>query len=72
MLAGLNSRQAWLLEAIAGGNRVRSGAIVREFGVSQATADRDLAGLRERGLVRFEGAAKTGTYVLAGEAATKE
>lgn len=72
LFAGLNPRQQWVLRTIAEGNRLRSGAIVREFGVSQATADRDLAGLRERGLVRFEGAAKTGSYVLAGEASRRE
>ncbi len=63
-VAGLNERQRWVLQAIVDGNRIRSGAIVRQFAVSQATAERDLATLRDRGLVRFEGAARTGSYVL--------
>jgi len=47
-------------------------AAVREAGALQAMADHDVAGLRELGLVRFEGAAKTGSHVLAGEAAGRK
>lgn len=68
VMSGLNERQRWFLQAIIDGNRVRSGAIVREFGVSQITAYRDLTDLRHRGLVRFEGPTKTGSYVLVREA----
>jgi ATP-dependent DNA helicase RecG len=36
----------------------------RVFSISTATAERDLALLRRLGLIVFEGAPKTGRYVL--------
>jgi ATP-dependent DNA helicase RecG len=35
-----------------------------EFGLTRATAQRDLAVLRKAGLIEFAGASRTGRYIL--------
>lgn len=58
----LNGRQSWFLEALRSGERLRAKDIVEHFGVSAKTAKRDVAALREQGLVEFQGAPKNGYY----------
>jgi len=61
-----NQRQEWILKELENGTEVRIGAIVAHFKCSAATAKRDLAALRSRELIVFEGTARTGCYRLAG------
>lgn len=60
----LNPRQRWYLETLVAGQDVRAVDIRRCWGVSQKTAQRDVAGLRERGLIEFVGSPKAGRYRL--------
>ena len=60
----LNDRQNWMLLQLAQGHAIAAEDVMTQFGVSERTARRDIAGLRERKLVAFEGAPKTGRYVL--------
>ena len=46
------------------GAKARAGCVAKQFGCSAKTAKRDLAELRERGLVEFVGAPRTGHYRL--------
>lgn len=61
-----NDRQRWALEQMVGGRPVRLGDLEDEFGCSKTTAKRDLASLRKRGLITFEGPPKTGHWRLVG------
>ena len=60
----LNERQQWMLLGIAQGRVVAAEDIMTEFDVSERTARRDIAGLRDAGLIEFEGPFKAGRYVL--------
>lgn len=60
----LNDRQQWMLLSIVQGHVVAAEDLMTEFEVSERTARRDIAGLRSRGLIQFEGSFKTGQYVL--------
>ncbi|HSK77164.1 MAG TPA: helix-turn-helix domain-containing protein [Thermoanaerobaculia bacterium] len=60
----LNGRQSWFLEALRSGERLRAKDVAAHFGVSAKTAKRDVAALRKRGLVEFEGASRNGSYSL--------
>ena len=60
----VNARQEWLLEQLARGQRIKSADLATELAVSEKTARRDIAGLRELGLIEFVGAPKTGHYRL--------
>ena len=62
--ADLNDRQRWMLLQLALDQPVAAADIASEFDVSVRTARRDLARLQEVGFVAFEGAPKTGRYVL--------
>ena len=61
---GLNPRQRWYLEALASGKEVRATDLQRHWGVSEKTARRDVAALKERGLIEFVGPLRTGRYRL--------
>lgn len=61
---GLNPRQRWFLEALASGKAVRAGDLQRHWGVSEKTARRDVAGLKNRGMIEFVGPFRTGRYRL--------
>jgi DeoR/GlpR family transcriptional regulator of sugar metabolism len=41
---------------------IRVGDVTAEFGCSNSTAKRDITELRDRGLIVFEGKARTGFY----------
>lgn len=60
----LNDRQAWAMSLIRKGQEVRVSMLVTQFKCSTRTAKRDLADLKELGLVRFVGSPRTGHYVL--------
>lgn len=60
----LTERQSWMLLELAQGHATSAEDIMTHFGVSERTARRDIAGLRERKLIAFEGPPKTGRYVL--------
>ena len=61
---GLNPRQRWYLEALAAGKAVRADHLRRRWGVSEKTARRDVAALKERGMIEFVGPLRTGRYRL--------
>lgn len=61
---GLNPRQRWYLEALVAGNKVRADDLRRRWDVSEKTARRDVAALRQRGMIEFIGSLRTGQYRL--------
>lgn len=61
---GLSPRQRWYLEALATGKDIRADDLRRRWGVSEATARRDVAALKERGMIEFVGPPRTGRYRL--------
>ncbi|WP_052813170.1 ATP-binding protein [Desulfonatronum thioautotrophicum] len=60
----VNERQRWFLDQLGQGVPVNAEGIVQRWGVSLATAKRDIAALRQRKVVEFSGAPKTGVYRL--------
>ena len=60
----VNERQRWFMEQLQRGGQVKAEDIVSQWQVSLATAKRDIASLREKELIEFVGAAKTGSYRL--------
>ena len=62
--AGLDEREQELLALLAEEPGLRVPAITERLEVSTATVERALKVLRDRGLVRFHGAPKTGGYYL--------
>ena len=62
----LNERQEWIVEQLQGSAELRIGQVVDQWKCSKTTAKRDLTGLREQGLIEFEGAARTGSWRLKG------
>ncbi len=59
-----NARQRWILNQLGQGVPVKVESIVQRWGVSPATAKRDIAALRQRKIIEFFGAPKTGVYKL--------
>lgn len=51
-----NPRQCWYVDALALGKAVRADDLRRRWGVSEKTARRDVAALKERGMIEFVGA----------------
>ena len=62
--APANKRQKWFLKQIGKNIRVSSSDIAAHWGVLQKTAKRDIADLKQKGLVEFLGAPKNGYYRL--------
>jgi hypothetical protein len=60
----LNDRQRSILRDLKQGLEVRVTTVAARHRCSAATAKRDLAELRIRNLIRFEGPSKTGSYRL--------
>lgn len=58
----VNERQHWFMAQLQRGGQVKAEDIVSQWKVSLATAKRDIASLREKELVEFVGATKTGSY----------
>jgi len=59
-----NERQRWILEELQKGAEIRVATVAARCSCSPVTAKRDLAQLRKRELIRFEGPSKTGCYRL--------
>lgn len=62
----VNTRQQWFLDQLGAGKQVGWTHLAQQSGVSRATARRDIADLKARGLIEFVGARKTGRYQLSG------
>ena len=60
----LNPRQRWSIELLAAGKDLRADDIRRRWGVSDKTARRDVAALKQRGMIEFVGPLRTGHYRL--------
>ena len=60
----INKRQQWFLEQLKQDIRCRPADIATNWGVVEKTAKRDISDLQKKGLVKFEGAPKTGAYLL--------
>lgn len=62
----LNDRQRWAIGQLNQGLKLQIRHIVAHFGCSNATAKRDLTGLKSLKLVRFVGSARAGHYCSTG------
>lgn len=60
----VNERQRWFLTQMFQHIQVKAEDIMERWDVSRATAKRDIAQLRNLGLIEFSGALKTGGYRL--------
>ncbi|MAD80518.1 MAG: hypothetical protein CMJ50_06705 [Planctomycetaceae bacterium] len=67
-----NERQRWILGELKKGAEIRVATVSARCGCSAATAKRDLAQLRKRQLIRFDGPSKTGSYRLVARRAHAE
>jgi len=63
-VVGLNDRQRWILRRLIHRQRISLAEVRRRFGVSEKTVKRDIAALKGRGLIRFVGSPRTGTYEI--------
>lgn len=62
----INERQQWFLDRLDSGDRMGPKHIAEQFDVAYKTATRDIAFLREQGIVERAGSKKTGHYLLTG------
>ena len=60
----VNERQQWFIGQLRKGLPCKAEDVMAQWEVSRATAKRDIADLREKGLIEFVGAPKTGSYRL--------
>ena len=60
----VNERQQWFLNQLGAGKRVKAADFARRWNVALKTARRDIAALKEQGIIEFVGPPKTGTYRL--------
>jgi predicted HTH transcriptional regulator len=58
----VNERQKWFMEQLAGGAKAKSTDLAQCWNVSQVTAKRDIADLKDRGKIEFVGSPKNGWY----------
>ena len=58
----VNPRQRWILDQLQTGSELRIGQVIKHFECSTTSAKRDLADLRRRGLIAFEGPPRTGAW----------
>ena len=58
----VNDRQKWFLEQLANGERATSSDLAQCWNVSQVTPKRDIAELKDHGVIEFVGSPKTGRY----------
>lgn len=61
----INARQKWFLVELGHSVKVSATSITERWGVTLKTAKRDVSDLKERGLITFNGARKSGHYQLA-------
>lgn len=62
--SNLNARQIWFLKCLQKGQKPTARSLQLHAGVTLKTARRDIAQLKEQGLVRYTGARKKGHYTL--------
>lgn len=60
------TNQTWFLDRLVSGDRMGPKHIAEQLDVAYKTATRDIAFLREQGLVERAGSKKTGHYLLTG------
>ena len=60
----VNDRQKWFLNQTGKGVRVSSSELAAHWNISKKTAQRDIADLKQKGLIQFSGAPKNGYYRL--------
>jgi len=60
----VSDRQKWFLKQTGKGIRISSSDLAKHWNISQKTAKRDIADLKQKGLVEFLGAPKNGHYRL--------
>ena len=60
----INERQQWFLNQLGVGKRVKAADFARHWNVALKTAKRDIAALKEQGIIEFVGPPKTGIYRL--------
>jgi len=60
----VNDRQKWFLNQTGKGIRVSSSQLAEHWDISLKTAKRDIADLKQKGLIDFSGAPKNGYYRL--------
>lgn len=60
----LNQRQLWFLTCLRQGEQLKSSAIATEWQVTDRSARADIAEMVRLELIRFQGAKKTGFYML--------
>lgn len=61
----LNERQAWFLVRVASGGRYLAEDLAEHWHVSERTAKRDIAILKDAGLIRYVGTLRRGRYIVA-------
>lgn len=62
----LNERQAWFLVRVGSGNRYLAEDLAAHWQVSERTAKRDIAILKNAGLIRYVGTLRRGRYIAIG------
>jgi CheY-like chemotaxis protein len=62
-------RSQWIMEQIVAGKHLRKSDVIRQYGVSASTAERDLRQLRELGKICFQGTSSQGYYGMGGSEA---
>ena len=60
----VNIRQKWFLKQTGKGIRISGSDFSKHWNISQKTAKRDIADLKQKGLIEFLGAPKNGYYRL--------
>ena len=60
----VTKRQQWFLNQLGAGKRVKSADLAHHWNVTEKTAKRDIADLKNQGMIEFVGSPKTGTYYL--------
>ncbi len=60
----INDRQAWFLEQLRAGSKTRAADLAGHWKITEKTAKRDLAALKDKDLIEFVGPLKTGYYRL--------
>jgi len=60
----VNNRQKWFLNQTGKGIQISSSDFAAHWDISQKTAKRDIADLKQKGLIEFSGAPKNGYYSL--------
>jgi len=64
----VNARQQWFIAQVVAGRQSGWADLAEQWQVSRATAKRDIADLKARGLIEFVGARRTGFYRLTKQA----